>query len=136
MRLEWNPPQIPALTARHGYSASHAMAVHEGEIKTDGFELEGRPWVDVGLMEVDFAQMVADEYGARSTIAPNSFAADIELAFRKANEDLGVVFQFLLTDESWHWPRETRRQNGEIAGTTRDIYDRGDLYRSYSLVIF
>lgn len=38
--------------------------------------------------------------------------------------------------DRWDWSGETRRKNGEIVDSPRDIYDLGNLYRSkqYSLV--
>ena len=32
--------------------------------------------------------------------------------------------------EQWEWDGETRRKNGEVVGSPRDIYDLGDLYES------
>ena len=35
----------------------------------------------------------------------------------------------------WKWPRPTKRQNGSIAGTTRDIVDTGALRSSLSVKV-
>jgi hypothetical protein len=49
-----------------------------------------------------------------------------------AEEDINDAHwddQFRDMDE-WEWPGETRRKNGEVVDSPRDIYDLGDLYKS------
>jgi len=54
-------------------------------------------------------------------------------AFAKwAEEDINDAHwddQFKDMDQ-WEWPGETRRRNGEVVDSPRDIYDLGDLYES------
>lgn len=38
-----------------------------------------------------------------------------------------------MSSTTWSWPRETFRQNGDIAGTSRDIVDTGKLKNSLEL---
>lgn len=38
---------------------------------------------------------------------------------------LSVQFQKEIRDNQWSWPGNTRRRNGTIAGTSRDIVDTG-----------
>ena len=48
-----------------------------------------------------------------------------------AQEDLDDgYFEDQFKDEKWDYPGETRRKNGEVVESPRDIYDLGDLYRS------
>jgi len=45
-------------------------------------------------------------------------------------KQLGDEFQTQIGAEKWAWPNETRRKNGTIAGTIRDIVDTGELQGS------
>ena len=48
-----------------------------------------------------------------------------------ANEDLDDgFFEDQFKDDKWSYPGFTRRKSGESAGTVRNIYDLGELYRS------
>jgi hypothetical protein len=46
--------------------------------------------------------------------------------------ELSAAFQQSLEEEVWSWPRETRRVNGEIVSSPRNIIDTGTLKRSHS----
>jgi hypothetical protein len=55
-----------------------------------------------------------------------------ERAFALVNEeDLPQAFDFSLGADIWSWPRDTERQNGEVAGRIRNAVDEGDLADSY-----
>jgi len=47
-----------------------------------------------------------------------------------AKEDVNNFFEDQFTNNIWYYPRETKRKSGKPAGTTRDIYDLGALYKS------
>jgi len=48
-----------------------------------------------------------------------------------ANDDLDDgYFEDQFKDDKWEYPGYTRRKSGENAGTVRNIYDLGELYRS------
>lgn len=47
----------------------------------------------------------------------------------KENVDDGY-FEDQFKDDKWEYPGYTRRKSGENAGTVRNIYDLGELYRS------
>jgi len=53
-------------------------------------------------------------------------------AFAKwAEEDINDAhWDDKFKDRRWKWPGETRRRNGEVVDSPRDIYDLGDLYES------
>jgi len=62
------------------------------------------------------------------------FKLDNEALGKQANKaldayakELDVILDRQFTDEKWNWPRTTRRRNGTIAQTTRDIIDTGAL---------
>ena len=145
MRVEWKEVVLPSVVVRHQYDAGHALEVHEGATFQNGYQgsilgesqnpnpaLRARPWVETTLYEVDFAEMMAEKIRS-SDIGSGGIGAPIAEAFYLANSDLGEMMQFNLLDERWHWPGETRRRNGEIVGSPRDIYDTGELYRSYRM---
>ena len=45
-------------------------------------------------------------------------------------EAQGEAFQNAIASPVWEWPRETLRQNSDLVGSPRDIYDTGELYDS------
>ena len=48
-----------------------------------------------------------------------------------AKEDLDDgYFEDQFKDDKWNYPGYTRRKSGESAGTVRNIYDLGELYKS------
>lgn len=44
--------------------------------------------------------------------------------------DVEKYFETQFKADIWYYPRETIRKSGQRAGTTRDIYDLGELYES------
>jgi hypothetical protein len=53
-------------------------------------------------------------------------------AFVASADVLEGQFKLAITSSVWSWPRVTRRQNGQIVGSPRNIVDRGALLRSQS----
>jgi len=56
-----------------------------------------------------------------------------ELAIEGFEEMVGEFAQeitYQIRDPKWQWPRETRRQNGMIVGSPRDIVDTEELKNS------
>jgi hypothetical protein len=47
--------------------------------------------------------------------------------------DLSMALDTAMTNANWSWPRQTQRKSGEIAGTSRDIIDMGNLYESQQI---
>lgn len=60
----------------------------------------------------------------------NKLNSAINKAFDVAVEAQGEAFQNALLYDTWEWPRETLRQNGDLVSSPRDIYDTGELYDS------
>ena len=54
-------------------------------------------------------------------------------AFDKTVDYQSEIFQQELEAEKWNWPRLTKRSNGSIAGTVRDIIDTGALADSQTV---
>ncbi|MEH2033380.1 MAG: hypothetical protein V7K67_27795 [Nostoc sp.] len=60
----------------------------------------------------------------------NKLDSVINRAFDVVVEVQGEAFQNALLSDIWEWPRETFRQNKDLVGSPRDIYDTGELYDS------
>jgi hypothetical protein len=145
MRVQWNEITFPKLTVRHQYDADYALEVHEGASFQGGFQgsimsdnvnpnpdLRARPWVETTLYEADFAQLLADKIKS-ADVGSGGIGVMLHEAFYVANDELGEMMQMNLLDPRWFWPGETIRVNGETVGSPRDIYDTGNLYRSYRM---
>ena len=52
---------------------------------------------------------------------------------RRIESYLPTLLNKAMESSVWNWPRPTERQNGSIAGTTRDIVDTGALKNSLSI---
>ncbi|MEH1785578.1 MAG: hypothetical protein V7L23_08300 [Nostoc sp.] len=63
----------------------------------------------------------------------NKLDSVINRAFDVVVEAQGEAFQNALTSDIWEWPRETLRQNKDLVGSPRDIYDTGELYDSLAI---
>ena len=62
-------------------------------------------------------------------------AAALEAKLTKAFEtwarfDANDYFRDQFLDDKWPYPGETKRKNGDVITSPRDIYDLGDLYKS------
>lgn len=44
--------------------------------------------------------------------------------------DVNDYFRDQFLDDKWPYPGETKRKNGDVVTSPRDIYDLGDLYKS------
>ncbi|MGY2892480.1 hypothetical protein [Deinococcus sp. UYEF24] len=56
-----------------------------------------------------------------------------QAAFKETVEELETFTLATFDDPTWAWPGSTRRHNGQVAGTTRDVVDSGDLKGSQTL---
>ncbi len=127
-RLErWNPPKFEHTRAVHGWHESHAPFVHNGVTRLDGSKMPARPWVDRTLSEIDVKQLIANEIKK---------AGDISKGFHNANLIIAQYFQMSIESPEWEWDRETRRKNGEIVLSPRNIVDLGNLRDSQDLKMF
>ena len=63
---------------------------------------------------------------------PDRLVKKLQQAFETwAEEDVDdAYFEDQFKDEKWAYPGETRRKNGEVIESPRDIFDLGGLYRS------
>jgi hypothetical protein len=51
----------------------------------------------------------------------------ISAAWKDTAQELDGAFRQAITSPLYEWPRPTPRSNGQIAGSPRDIVDRGEL---------
>lgn len=124
MKLNWNPPQITTTKATFTWNVDYAADVHEGETRTDGTRRPARRWTDAAIAETDLPQLVKDHFDETK---------DIGEAFKGMARDLGDRFTEMIEDERWEWDRPTRRSDGSLAGSPRDIVDTGALRDSQRL---
>ena len=64
-------------------------------------------------------------------INPDQIVNKLTKAFETwANIDVNDYFRNEFLEDKWPYEGETKRKNGQIVGSPRDIFDLGDLYRS------
>lgn len=133
MTLKWRPPKLPnRKTAQYVNTAPYAVIVHEGAFLRSGTVINGRPWMYGAISnELGIDNFVAAEVFAAEYESSGSFTKAFQKTARIGNEHVKRAF-----DLGWTWPRETKRRNGQIAGTIRDIVDTGRLKRSQRAVRF
>lgn len=62
---------------------------------------------------------------------PERLVQKLEKAFETwARFEVNDYFRDQFLEDKWDYPGETQRKNGELAGTSRNIFDLGELYRS------
>jgi hypothetical protein len=62
---------------------------------------------------------------------PERLVQKLEKAFETwARFDVNDYFRDQFLEDKWSYPGETQRKSGELAGTSRNIFDLGELYRS------
>jgi len=62
---------------------------------------------------------------------PEKLVAKLEKAFETwARFEVNDYFRDQFLEDKWDYPGETQRKSGELAGTSRNIFDLGELYRS------
>ena len=127
MKANWNKIDVPRKqSAIYTWNAPYAATVHEGATLRNGTILPPRPWVDRAVEKIDAPEVFGDAYA-------NS--EDFRAAFEEMAIAFGDTAQDGLTSEEWGWPRQTRRQNGSVVGSPRDIIDTGELRDSYQVEI-
>lgn len=57
----------------------------------------------------------------------------IALSFDRTLDRMSDAFDEAMEDDLYLWPRETKRRNGEIAGSPRSLVDTGKLIESKAL---
>lgn len=123
MRITWNPPKVPPITATYTWAAEYSAAVHEGAQRDDGTVLPARPWTKAAIEETDLEAALAENFRKK---------LDVVEAFEDTAYYLGGRFETMIRDERWEWDRITYRRNGTIAGYIRDITDTEKLVNSQS----
>lgn len=62
--------------------------------------------------------------------ALNALITGVQKSATVVESYLPSVLDLALDSNVWSWPRQTVRQNGSVAGRTRDIVDTGELKKS------
>jgi len=123
-KLTWNPPAISTTKATFIWDVDYAADVHEGETRTDGTRRPARRWTDAAIAESNLPEMMLSHFEETK---------DIGEAFKGMATDLGDRFTKMIEDERWDWDRTTRRSDGTVVTSPRDIVDTGALRDSQRL---
>ena len=127
MEINWNKIDIPnKQVSVHKWSANYAAGVHEGMSSRSGEDLPARPWVNHAIDNTDFISKYTESFQE---------SEDFVSAFNEMSQEFGDKCQEAIDDEIWDWPRDTKRKNGDVVGSPRDIVDTGKLKDSYSMEI-
>lgn len=81
-----------------------------------------RPFMDAAIAEIDIIETLRD-----------NFNGDIHEAFDKTAEVIHEEIKQQIQDKKWKWGNVTRRRNGQVVGSPRDIVDTGNLLNSQTL---
>lgn len=123
MRINWTPPKIESAIATYHSSADYSIEVHEGD------RSRGRPprrWVDAVLTEQPPVKQVVEHF---------QVSGDINLAFEQMADDFLESCRSMIQSVVWYWPRMTRRSDGSIVQSPRDIVDTGHLLETQSITV-
>lgn len=132
MALTWTPPRLPRQkTATHSNTAPYSPIVALGAQRKDGTRIPDRDFMRLAytgsFSELDAPQFFADAFNKTGSLA-KAFRATAQAGNREQKR--------LIQAPVWSFDRVTFRKSGEIAGTTRDIVDDGELLRSHQSVRF
>jgi hypothetical protein len=91
----------------------------------------------MGQLSLSFgeAEMVDENSGNVSQAAGDAIGSGTSSAASKIKTGFSKALDQAMATSIWSWPRNTLRQNGSLAGYTRDIIDTGTLQRSLSSLI-
>lgn len=123
-KLIWNPPIVHDINCTYEWPVDYAADVHEGQMRQDGTMMPARRWTDAAIQNINLGDLYARNFKS----VPN-----IETAFRDTAIDLGAEFIHEIESPIWDWDRATRRSDGSIATTPRDIVDTGALRDSMTV---
>lgn len=62
--------------------------------------------------------------------APDKYPARVKDLLQQYSPQIGEQFQTEIKTSQFKWPNQTRRKNGQLAGSPRDIVDLGNFLRS------
>ena len=127
MEVNWQKLNIPnKQVSVHTWDTPYAAGVHEGMTSKSGNDLPPRPWVNHTIDNHDLLAIYAESFQQ---------SEDFETAFEEMSQEFGDKCQEAIEDEIWDWPRDTKRKNGDVVGSPRNIVDTGKLKDSYSMEI-
>ncbi|MEO0824933.1 MAG: hypothetical protein AAFY20_09365 [Cyanobacteria bacterium J06639_14] len=125
MKLFWNPPKITKNLGRYTYDIHYAALVHEGGDSSQ-VHYPARSWTDRAAAEADVEAKFAEFYQQ---------TGNLDAAFNLLVDWFAGQMQDKLMSAEWAWPHITLRENGDVAGLIRDIFDMGELYRSLQVEV-
>ncbi|NEP54173.1 MAG: hypothetical protein F6K65_37455 [Moorea sp. SIO3C2] len=123
--LDWTPPKITTTQSAVAYEEGYAPLIHEGWARKDGSEAPARRWVDAGVDEFDFIEWFFFSYATEGENLSSAFRAMMWQFYDHLHE--------IMLEPRWNWDRATKREDGSIVTSPRDIYDTGQLYESQTL---
>lgn len=125
MEAKWNNLSVPRnKKAILSWNTRYAAYVHEGYTRQDGSTAPARPWVNAAIDEFEFIEELKNKLVNAGSIGD---------AFESMANEFGESCQDNIESSIWNWDRETKRLNGQVVGSPRDIIDTEELYNSYSI---
>lgn len=126
MRITWKPPKHSIDTAILKWGAGHAAIAHEGATLRNGTKIPPRRWTQYALNQQSPLDTFADSV---------MNGASLDKAFRNCASRFYRDCEDGIRSDVWSWPRATKRVNGEVAGSPRNIVDTGELADSQSMEV-
>lgn len=114
------------MRSRHVSGADYSADVFFPAYRADGSTRPGRPWFWAAFEQFDLAQAIADRMRSPS---------DMQKAFAAAALDFHGIVLDEIESKKWEWDRLTRRKNGALVGSPRDIVDTGELRNSQEFFV-
>lgn len=134
--LKWKPPKLPDnKTAQYANTADYALIVHEGAVLRGGTRIPGRKFM-LNAISGNFGfddDFKAVEFFSDAYRETGSFARAFRATAQQGQREIKAAFGY-----KWAWPagRATKRRNGEVVTSPRNIIDTGELKRSQQPVRF
>lgn len=125
MQINWRNIDIKTRKAIYKWDVDYAAIVHEGGTTSTKQDYPARPWVNRTVEgRFDIVNAFEQELNTASTY---------DAMFDNVAEQLGDAFKQSIEAEIYSWDNETKRKNGMIVGSPRDIVDIGDLRDSQTM---
>lgn len=118
------PSQSADQTALYSWNVRYAAVRHNGATLKNGTVMPAAPWTERAVEAFSIEDTFAALLDRGETL---------EGAFKKTAALLGAEFTKAISSQLYSWPRDTVRATGELAGSPRNIVDRGGLRASQKL---
>jgi hypothetical protein len=130
MRVSWNNLNIPQeMTTSYRWGdeeVDYAADIFFGDDSTPRGEQPGRDWIEPALQAVQPVEFFASACGP-----------DLQFVrgFHTLSLALFDAFEDAITGDNFAWPRRTRRSDGRVVDSPRNIVDTGAFQDSQSMSI-